>query len=228
LVWYLDLRRKFLRAPTWEEFKTELRIKFAQSPIRMSHLRKSLKSILYHESHDMERYISQFRSIEIQIDDDEMKFNDKLNAFVESFDIELERRIRNDRSRQMKVTYDTALNYANVFVITKPTESKEESKANMKSRHKNSYLLRQTSTSTTPALKQKKKSTSNSDTDSSDDELDILKSFTLYTMKTLNKRENRLFAFDATKSSTTLNIAMHHILYKIHRIRDHSIEIQKT
>ena len=65
LIWYLDLRRKFLRVSTWEEFKTELQIKFAQSSIRISHLRKSLKFILYHESHDMKWYISQFWSIDI-------------------------------------------------------------------------------------------------------------------------------------------------------------------
>ena len=38
LVWYLDLQKKYLRAPTWAEFEMELDIKFAQNPVRISWL----------------------------------------------------------------------------------------------------------------------------------------------------------------------------------------------
>src|SRR5215510_8598555 len=114
LVWYLDLRTKFPRSPSWEEFKTELRVKFAESPVRMSYIRKTLRNIPYGGPTEMEQYISQFRSIEIQISDNEMKLRDKLEAFILPFGKSFQRRIKGEHPRQMEVAYDAALDWASV------------------------------------------------------------------------------------------------------------------
>jgi hypothetical protein len=115
LVWYLDLRRKYPRPPTWEEFELELEIKFAQNPVRISWLRRLLKSLKYDGPQDMEKYVSEFRSIEIQISNQDMAFGDRLNYFLETFNIldpTLKLQIQDLHPRQMEIAYDAALNFA--------------------------------------------------------------------------------------------------------------------
>src|SRR5271154_666712 len=116
LVWYLDLQKKYPhRAPTWEEFEMELDVKFAQNPVRISWLRRLLKFIEYNGPQDMERYVSEFRSIEIQISDYDMAFGDRLNYFLETFNVldpTLKLQIQDLHPRQMEIAYDAALNFA--------------------------------------------------------------------------------------------------------------------
>lgn len=115
LVWYLDLRRKYPRPPTWEEFELELEVKFAQNPVRISWLRRLLKSLKYDGPQDMEKYVSEFRSIEIQISNQDMAFGDRLGYFLEAFDIvdpTLKLQIQDQHPRQMEIAYDAALNFA--------------------------------------------------------------------------------------------------------------------
>ena len=92
LVWYLDLQTKYLHGPPlWKEFKMELHVKFADSSVRMSYLRKSLKTVPYGGPNEMEQYISAFRSIEIQITVNEMRLGDRLEYFLAPFNTALKR-----------------------------------------------------------------------------------------------------------------------------------------
>jgi hypothetical protein len=70
--WYVWLRKEYGRQITWEEFVKELRIKFSESPVRTTALRNMLQSIPYTGATSMEKYISDFRSIEIQLSIKEM------------------------------------------------------------------------------------------------------------------------------------------------------------
>jgi hypothetical protein len=81
----------------------------------------------------MEKHISQFRSLEIQISEDDMKFGDKLPYFVAPFSTELKRRIVLENARRMEIAYDSALEYANAYQETQdertPTDSAPEKTA---------------------------------------------------------------------------------------------------
>src|SRR5437667_4297993 len=78
-------------------------------PIQMSYLRKALRSIPYGGLNEIEQYISQFQSIEIQIGDDEMKRADKLEASILPFNKSLQRRIKSEHPKRMEIAYDAAL-----------------------------------------------------------------------------------------------------------------------
>jgi len=114
LTWYLWIRSEYPRPPSWEEFKKELRVKFAESPVRTGFLRKTLSSIKYSGPNDMERYISQFRSIEIQISHNDMTLGDKLEYFIRPFDLSLQRFIKKEHPNSMEIAYDMALDWATV------------------------------------------------------------------------------------------------------------------
>jgi hypothetical protein len=132
LIWYLDIRSQYVKQPTWEEFKRELRVKFADSPIRTSYLRKKLRSIPYEGPFEMEQYISEFRSIEIQIIKEDMTFGDKLEYFLQPFSKDLQRHVKNERPMRMEVAYDAALDWATVYMDTTdydPTKTKASSEA---------------------------------------------------------------------------------------------------
>jgi len=116
LTWYLWIRSEYPQAPTWEEFKKELRVKFAESPVRTGFLRKTLSSIKYSGFSDMERYISQFRSIEIQISHNDMTLGDKLEYFIRPFELSLQRFIKKEHPNSMEIVYDMALDWAMVHV----------------------------------------------------------------------------------------------------------------
>jgi hypothetical protein len=114
LTWYLWIRSQYRHAPTWEEFKKELRVKFADSPVRTGYLRKALSSIKYSRPNEMEKYISQFRSIEIQISYSDMTLGDKLEYFIRPFELSLQRFIKKDHPNSMEIAYDMALDWATV------------------------------------------------------------------------------------------------------------------
>ena len=110
LMWYLDIRSQYNKQPTWEEFKRELRVKFADSPIRTSYLRKKLRSVQYDGPFEMEQYISGFRSIEIQITKEDMTYGDKLEYFLRPFSKDLQRHVKNEQPIRMEIAYDATLN----------------------------------------------------------------------------------------------------------------------
>jgi len=92
-----------------------LDVKFVQNPVRISRLRRLLKFVQYNGPQDMERYVSEFRSIEIQISDHDMAFGDRLNYFLESFNtvhLTLKLQIQDLYPWQMEIAYDAALNFA--------------------------------------------------------------------------------------------------------------------
>src|ERR1700731_1622504 len=66
----------------------------------------------------MEQYVAQFRSMEIQISDDDMKFGDKLEYFLDPFNTTLKRKILLEDPKRMEIAYDFALEYANVWIRT--------------------------------------------------------------------------------------------------------------
>jgi hypothetical protein len=115
LTWYLWIRSQYPHAPTWEEFKKELRVKFADSPVRTGYLRKALSSIKYSGNNEMEKYISQFRSIEIQISYSDMTLGDKLEYFIRPFELSLQRFIKKEHPNSMEIAYDMALDWATVY-----------------------------------------------------------------------------------------------------------------
>lgn len=122
LTWYLWIRSQYPHAPTWEEFKKELQVKFADSPIRTSFLRKALSSVKYSGPNEMEKYISQFRSIEIQVSHTDMTLGDKLEYFIRPFELSLQRFIKKEHPNSMEIAYDMALDWAMVH-----TDSSEPS-----------------------------------------------------------------------------------------------------
>ena len=177
LVWYLDLRTKYLHGPpSWEEFKMELHVKFADSPVRMSYLRKSLKTVPYGGPNEMEQYISAFRSIEIQITENEMRLGDRLKYFLAPFNTALKRRIMNEHPKHIEIAYDAALDYANVIAETeKPVEEPTIEKKLGLSQYIKKYPSVEPSDKSKPSKSESstKKTHSDSDSDSEED-LDIM------------------------------------------------------
>src|SRR5438105_10346432 len=110
LTWYLWIQSAYPHPPTWEEFKKELRVKFADSPVHTGFLRKALSSTKYSGPNDMEKYISQFRSLEIQILNYDMTLGDKLEYFIRPFELSLQRLIKKEHPTSMEIAYDMALN----------------------------------------------------------------------------------------------------------------------
>jgi len=64
----------------------------------------------------MEKYMSAFCSIEIQIMENERRVGDRLKYFVEPFNTTLKRTSMNEYPREMEVAYDAAPEYGIVYV----------------------------------------------------------------------------------------------------------------
>ena len=161
--WYLNLKKLYPRPPSWEEFKMELRVKFADSPIRLSYLRRTLKAIEYGGPSEMEQYVAQFRSIEIQISEDDMKFGDKLQYFIAPFGTTLKRKIVYESPKRLEIAYDSALEYANAYLETQKTSE------NVEKKQAKSLL-----NSTTATAAQKREASKDKDSDSASDTGDEL------------------------------------------------------
>ena len=156
LTWYIWLKEQYGRLPTWTEFCRELRRKYAESPIRTAALRDRLQSIPY-DGTNMRKYVSKFRSLEMQISAQDMAFGDRLNYFIMPFDVELKRYIKRDHPRTMEVAYDAALDW--VYTNTD---------ASMSLRTSRTSSLFANGTSTTSMT------TSATTDDESDEDLDLL------------------------------------------------------
>jgi hypothetical protein len=127
-LWYVWLRKEFGHALGWEEFTKELRIKFSESPVRISAIRNMLQSVPYSGPELMEKYISEFRSMEIQLSAKEMAFGDRLHYFIGPFETGLQRAIKQDHPRTMEVAYDSAIDWASTYHEVK--ENTNEVKGN--------------------------------------------------------------------------------------------------
>jgi hypothetical protein len=114
LTWYLWLRKEYHRTPTWMEFKKELRVKFANSTVRTSALRDKLQFIAFEGPQYMEQYISQFRTLEVQIPSEEMAFGDRLHYFIRPLPLKCQRTIKLEHPRSMETVYDAAIDWAYV------------------------------------------------------------------------------------------------------------------
>jgi Ty3 transposon capsid-like protein/Zinc knuckle len=119
LTWYLWLRNQYQRPPSWTEFKKELQVKFADSPVHTAALRIQLSNVPYNGPSSMESYISKFRSLEVQISVSEMAFGDRLHYFIAPFEMKLKRAIKTDHPRTMELAYDAATDWAYINVISK-------------------------------------------------------------------------------------------------------------
>ena len=88
LTWYSWLKGQYRRPITWNKFKRELRMKYAESTVRTSALREKLKTVPYSGPSSVEKYVSRFRSLEQQISAKEMAFGDRLHYFISPFKTE--------------------------------------------------------------------------------------------------------------------------------------------
>ena len=120
LTWYLWLRDQYQRPPSWEEFKKELRVKFAESTVRTAALRDKLQSLPYDGPDSMEEYIYKFRSLEVQIPTKEMALGDRIQYFIAKFETELRRAIKREHPRSMEIAYDAAIDWAYINASPSP------------------------------------------------------------------------------------------------------------
>ena len=168
------------------EFKKELRVKFANSTVRTAALRDKLQSIAFEGPQYMEQYISQFRTLEVQIPSEEMAFGDRLHYFIRPLPLKCQRTIKLEHPRSMETVYDAAIDWAYVNGDGKQQKSIFDSTDKAKSLIETAQQI----------LDNGKRIG-----EFSDDELDILDMASLQNIKCYNCNERGHLAKDCPKPS---------------------------
>jgi Ty3 transposon capsid-like protein len=128
LIWYTWLKAQYRRPITWNEFKQELRTKYADSTVRTSALREKLKTVPYNGPSSVEKYVSKFRSLEQQIATKEMAFGDCFHYFISPFETAFRRAIKQEKPKTMELAYDAAIDWAYIYQDDSGSDSNSEKK----------------------------------------------------------------------------------------------------